>query len=65
MTFELFDPTAVRLFAGLVAAVVLVGLAGMVTLAVPAVRSVARHRTERRSRHQSLRAYYRGLTHAH
>ena len=65
MTFELFDPAVARLLVGLVAAVAFVGLAGVVTLAVPGVRTLAGHRAVRRSRHQSLRAYYAHLTHAH
>lgn len=65
MNFELFDPAVARALVGLVAAVALVGLAGVVTLAVPAVRTVARHRSIRRSRHESLRAYYGHPTHAH
>ena len=65
MNFELFDPAVARALVGLVAAVALIGLAGIVTLSVPAVRSVARHRTIRRSRHQSLRTYNSHLTHAH
>ncbi|RYP89003.1 hypothetical protein EKO23_00795 [Nocardioides guangzhouensis] len=65
MTFELFDPAVVRLFVGLVAVVALVGLVGVATLAAPGVRTLARHRTTRRSRRQSLRDYYGHVTHAH
>ena len=65
MNFELIDHTVALALVGLVTAVALIGLAGIVTLSVPAVRTVAQHRSVRRSRHQSLRAYYRHVTHAH
>ena len=65
MNFELIDHTVALALVGLVAAVALVGLAGMVTLSVPAVRTVTRHRSARRSQQKSLRAYYGHATHAH